>query len=751
MSNIKINDVPQRIQYLATAGQTQFSIPFPFFQNSFIVVWQDGVQIFPGASPGQYLISGAGSPSGGLITLVTPALVNSIITIQGEMPIDRTSIYSATISNLTGSDLNGDFNREVVMLQQLNTTQQFLQLQYAPWELVSQDVTVTRDRYLPILAPQQVFRMNEAGTGFEGYTIDSSPAPSTSPYITYAVDDTLENPQNLGLLADGILKQTVTAGVATLEIAIPGTDYLSPTPPLGTMAYQDANNVNITGGSAALTSGSVQSNPILPVDLVNKAYADAIAAGFQFKSSCVVATTGALNTTYNNGASGVGATLTANTNGAISVDGVSLNVLDRLLVKDQAVPAQNGIYSVTTVGDGSNPFVITRTSDFDTSAEIQAGSIIFVQSGSTYSDTSFVETEIVVTVGTSPILFTQFSQQYPLSMGNGGTGSSITPIANGVFSTNGSSIGQLSTTLPSGLTIPGYALSGANADITSLTGLTGKLRAPTAIASSANLDVLGFTYTASAVNNFNIANAVATGAPTLLSVGTDTNIGQTFLAKGAGGFNFFSTGSTVIGVGSGAAYQHATQFTFPTTAATRAVTWPDKDGTVAFTNDVSMTLVASGTAANSTSVNLTGMTGFTNYMVFYYNYTPVTSGSDLIMRVSTNNGSSFQNTNYRGQLTQFAASVSATASFTGVGAFTLLSNVNNTAGASWFGTVNIPNPAGAALFTAQCNGYYLNPSLTQVNQLFSGQWANATVVNAIQFLATSGNISTGTFYLYGIK
>src|SRR5690606_13867421 len=132
MSNIKINDVPQRIQYAASSGQTQFSIPFPFFQNNYVIVWQDGVQIFPGASPGQYSLSGAGSPSGGLLTLVTPAIEDSIITIEGQMPIDRTSIYSATISNLTGSDLNGDFNREVVMMQQLNTIQKFLQLQYAP-------------------------------------------------------------------------------------------------------------------------------------------------------------------------------------------------------------------------------------------------------------------------------------------------------------------------------------------------------------------------------------------------------------------------------------------------------------------------------------------------------------------------------------------------------------------------------------------------------------------------------------------
>lgn len=195
MSNIKINDVPQRVQYAATNGQTQFAIPFPFFQNNFIIVWQDGIQIYPGAAPGQYLITGAGSPSGGQITLITPALLGSVITIEGQMPIDRTSIYSATISNLTGSDLNGDFNREVVMMQQLNTTQKFLQLQYAPWVEISQDVEVTKDRYIPLLEPLEAWRMNALGTEIETFlTPDSGGiAPDDALYIVQTPNSNLPN------------------------------------------------------------------------------------------------------------------------------------------------------------------------------------------------------------------------------------------------------------------------------------------------------------------------------------------------------------------------------------------------------------------------------------------------------------------------------------------------------------------------------------------------------------------------------
>src|SRR5690554_1822873 len=102
MSNIKIQDVFQRIQYSATAGQTQFTVPFPFFDDTDLTVWQDTTEL---TLTTDYTITGAGSPSGGLVTLVVAATAGDIITIQGLMPIDRTSIYSATISNLTGSDL----------------------------------------------------------------------------------------------------------------------------------------------------------------------------------------------------------------------------------------------------------------------------------------------------------------------------------------------------------------------------------------------------------------------------------------------------------------------------------------------------------------------------------------------------------------------------------------------------------------------------------------------------------------------
>src|SRR5690606_21522521 len=88
-------------------------------------------------------------------------------------------------------------------------------------------------------------------------------------------------------------------------------------------------------------------------------------------ASVRVATTGALTATYDNGASGVGATLTnSGALAALSVDGVSLQVGDRILVKNQSSTFQNGVYVVTTVGSGAVAWVLTRASDYNQAAEI---------------------------------------------------------------------------------------------------------------------------------------------------------------------------------------------------------------------------------------------------------------------------------------------------------------------------------------------------------------------------------------------
>jgi len=160
------------------------------------------------------------------------------------------------------------------------------------------------------------------------------------------------------------------------------------------------------GGNRLLNVGT----PTSTTDAANKGYVDSVKQALDIKDSVRVASQSNLDTSYNNGTSGVGATLTASSNGAVSIDSTSLTSGDRVLVKAQTDAKQNGIYSVTTVGDGSNPYVLTRTTDADSSAEVTGGMFTFVEEGSD-ADAGFVLSNITgsATLGTDTLTMTQFS------------------------------------------------------------------------------------------------------------------------------------------------------------------------------------------------------------------------------------------------------------------------------------------------------------------------------------------------------
>jgi hypothetical protein len=150
-------------------------------------------------------------------------------------------------------------------------------------------------------------------------------------------------------------------------------------------------------------------------DAVNKAYVDAKAEGLSIKPAVLAATTENLVATYDNGTAGVGATLTATTNGAFPlIDGVQLSTLNGqrgLLVKNQSNAAENGRYNLTTLGDEDTPWVLTRCGLCDTANEIPSA-YVFVQSGDLYEATgwvAFVQDAADFTVGTDAISWFQFA------------------------------------------------------------------------------------------------------------------------------------------------------------------------------------------------------------------------------------------------------------------------------------------------------------------------------------------------------
>ena len=172
-------------------------------------------------------------------------------------------------------------------------------------------------------------------------------------------------------------------------------------------------NINLSPhgtGSVIVPSGYEDRAGFQSQSLANKAYVDQVAQGLDTKPSCRLATTVNLASTYNNGTAGVGATLTASSNGALSVDGVTPSVADRILVKDQTTAAENGIYVVTTVGTGSTAFVLTRATPEDQPSELSGGAFVFVEEGSIGSNNGYTFTHTgEPTFGTTDLDVAQFS------------------------------------------------------------------------------------------------------------------------------------------------------------------------------------------------------------------------------------------------------------------------------------------------------------------------------------------------------
>ena len=214
---------------------------------------------------------------------------------------------------------------------------------------------------------------------------------------------------------DTSLGDTITALAGMTEIAVDNitlnANTISTTNSNGDMVLAPNGT-----GSVTVPSGYTSRAGFGSESLVNKSYVDSVANGLDVKASVRVATTANLSGTYDNGAG----TITAGSNGAISVDGVTLVVNDRVLVKDQSTAAQNGFYKVTTVGSGSAAFVLTRTPDADAASELTAGAFTFTEEGTANADNGYVlSTNGAITLGTTGITFEQFSGAGQISAGNG--------------------------------------------------------------------------------------------------------------------------------------------------------------------------------------------------------------------------------------------------------------------------------------------------------------------------------------------
>lgn len=274
-------------------------------------------------------------------------------------------------------------------------------------------------------------------------------------------------------------------------------------------------------------------SPAGATDAVNKAYADNVAAGLDFKSSVRAGAT----TNVNIAAPGT------------AIDGVTLAATNRVLLAGQTAATENGIYVWNAAGSP-----MTRSTDADADAEVTSGMYVFVEQGTTNGAKAFVlVTPGTITVGTTPLTFTLFS----------GGGTSVVGTANRITVT-GAQVDVASTYAGQSSIATVGSITAGEWRVETVSGGTRLGSGAGAVMAGANSTCVGFN--AGSTLTGSASTLIGSYAGGFLTTGT----GNTVVGYGAAGNAGPAVGQTVVGYlanNSGATANYATALGFSTVAS----------------------------------------------------------------------------------------------------------------------------------------------------------------------------------------
>ena len=379
----------------------------------------------------------------GQLTSVTTASITTTLGISADTGTDSIALATDTLTFTGGegidTSINSGTNTLTISAEDATTSNKGVA------SFATEDFNVTsgavelKDTVVKTVTTDSG-ALTPATHGFSilgGEGIDVTHAGTT---ITVAGEDATTT--NKGVASFDTNNFTVTSGAVTAKNITLGSSTLtlgSTTTSIAGVTELTVDNININGSTISSTdtngnivispngtgkvdvSGSIitgVSEPVNPTDAATKNYVDTVAEGLHVHEAAHCATTNTLavlsggTVTYDNGTLGVGATLTLSS-ALTTIDGHTLTNGDRILVKNQANQAHNGMYVRTS------STLLTRASDFDTAAEIGGGDFTFVENGTVYGNTGWVQTVEVLTVGTDNVIWQQFSGTGTFTAGAG--------------------------------------------------------------------------------------------------------------------------------------------------------------------------------------------------------------------------------------------------------------------------------------------------------------------------------------------